>query len=127
MESLNMRTSKILILVLGLALPVFAASPAVPNFKDARWETVHLEVFGQSGIKIDKLTGEAWYQEKVNKERQWVSIPGPLSKAGKKSLSYGDNFRVESSASSIYLIGLRGGDSYRLADYRGKPYWRRIQ
>ena len=98
----------------------------VPNFSDARWETVQLEVFGQDGLKVDKLTGEAWYREKVNKDRRWVIISGPLSKAGKKALSFGDNFQIEASGTNVYLIGLRGGDSYRLADFRGKPYWRRI-
>ena len=108
-----------------LTAPALGAS--APNFADARWETVQLSMFGQNGLKVDKLTGEAWYLEKVNKDKRWVSIPGPLTAAARKTMTFGENFTVQASGPNVYLIGIRGGDSWRLADNRGKPYWRKIQ
>ncbi len=111
----------------GLSLAAAVWSTETPNFADRRWETVAVSNFGKNGLRVDKLTGDAWYLEKVNKQARWVSMPGPLSKAGLKSMSYNDNFQVKPTNSNVYLIDLNGGASWRLADSGGKPYWRRVQ
>jgi hypothetical protein len=118
---------KRLVLVASALLMSLAVMADVPNFRDARWLSVPLPVFGRTGLKVDKLTGDAWYQEQVNKAARWVHIPGPLSTAGRRAMSFGDNFEVRSTDVNVYLIGLRGGDSWRLADANGRPYWRKIQ
>ena len=117
---------------LVIVLAILTAGSAVnavttPNFRDARWQTVRVTVFGPDGLKVDKLTGEAWYREHVNHQSRWVNVPGPLTHAGLKSLSFNNNFEVKPAGQHVYLIDLTGGASWRLADSNGRPYWRRIQ
>jgi hypothetical protein len=118
---------KFLLLTIAAVTLAAATAASQPNFADARWQTVHIPMFGADGLRVDKLTGDAWYQETVNKKARWVNIPGPLTKAGKRSMSFGENYQVQATGSNVYLIGLRGGDSWRLADNRGMPYWKKIQ
>ena len=99
----------------------------IPNFAEARWETVRVNVFGPDGLKVDKLTGEAWYRERVNQQSRWVNVPGPLTAAALKSLSFNKNFQVKPAGENVFLIDLNGGASWRLADSNGRPCWRRIE
>lgn len=110
----------------SLVLAAAALAAPTPNFADKRWETVAVSNFGKNGLKVDKLTGDAWYLEKVNKQSRWVSMPGPLSKDGLKTLTFNTNFQVKPTETNVYLIDLNGGASWRLADSGGRPYWRRI-